>query len=86
MSNENEMMANIYAFGLEMAELEIVELRAEIGRDLACWCRLCPAHADGKPFSAECPDCTPCHADVLGRLVAGLRCDSLTPSAASSRP
>ena len=35
------------------------------GRDLACWCRLCPAHAEGKPLGVTCPDCEPCHADVL---------------------
>lgn len=35
------------------------------GHDLACWCRLCPAHEDGKPLGVECADCAPCHADVL---------------------
>jgi hypothetical protein len=34
------------------------------GNNLACWCRLCPAHADGKPFGVECADCDPCHADT----------------------
>lgn len=38
------------------------------GRDLACWCGLCPAHAEGKPFGVECADCSPCHVDVLGAL------------------
>lgn len=38
------------------------------GRDLACWCRLCSRHADGKPASEDCPDCAPCHADVLLEL------------------
>lgn len=38
------------------------------GRDLACWCELCPAHADGLPLGATCPDCAPCHADVLLEL------------------
>jgi hypothetical protein len=36
------------------------------GRNLACWCRLCPAHQDGKPFGVACWDCAPCHADTLG--------------------
>lgn len=36
------------------------------GRNLMCWCRLCPAHAAGKPFRLACPDCAPCHADTLG--------------------
>lgn len=35
------------------------------GHDLACWCALCPAHTDGKPFDVECADCAPCHADFL---------------------
>lgn len=38
------------------------------GKNLACWCRLCDAHADGKPLGVECPDCAPCHADVLLEL------------------
>jgi len=43
-------------------------LRALRGKNLACWCHLCPAHADGKPFGVDCPDCAPCHADPLGEL------------------
>jgi hypothetical protein len=35
------------------------------GKNLACWCRLCHAHAAGKPFGVECEDCAPCHADTL---------------------
>ena len=38
------------------------------GKDLACWCKLCEQHADGKPLGVDCPDCQPCHADVLLRL------------------
>lgn len=38
------------------------------GRDLACWCRLCDRHLDGKPLGVECSDCQPCHADVLLEL------------------
>lgn len=41
------------------------------GHDLACWCPLCPAHADGKPFGVICPDCAPCHADPLGEIANG---------------
>ena len=37
-------------------------------KNLADWCRLCPAHRDGKPFDVDCRDCDPCHADVLGRI------------------
>lgn len=43
------------------------------GRNLACWCRLCAKHRDGKPFGEACHDCDPCHADVLGCLANGIR-------------
>jgi hypothetical protein len=42
------------------------------GKDLVCWCGLCPKHTDGKPFEVGCPYCEPCHADSLGRVAAGL--------------
>ena len=46
------------------------------GKTLACWCALCPVHADGRPFQIACPDCQPCHADVLLEIAnAPLRCD-----------
>jgi hypothetical protein len=35
------------------------------GCDLACWCRLCSAHAQGRRLGDGCTECTPCHADVL---------------------
>lgn len=38
------------------------------GRNLACWCKLCDKHAEGKPWNEDCPDCQPCHVDVLIRL------------------
>jgi len=38
------------------------------GKNLACWCRLCERHADGKPFGEHCPDCEPCHVDPLGEI------------------
>lgn len=43
---------------------ELYKLR---GHDLACWCRLCPKHADGLPLGETCADCDPCHADALLR-------------------
>lgn len=33
--------------------------------NLACWCGLCPKHANGKPLNEECRDCKPCHTDVI---------------------
>ncbi len=41
------------------------------GKDLACWCRLCEKHKDGKPLGVECPDCAPCHADILLEIANG---------------
>jgi hypothetical protein len=38
------------------------------GKNLACYCKLCPVHADGKPLGVECLDCQPCHADILLEL------------------
>jgi hypothetical protein len=38
------------------------------GKDLACFCKLCPSHADGLPLGLYCPNCAPCHADMLLRL------------------
>lgn len=46
-------------------------LEALRGRDLACWCRLCDRHADGLPLGETCPDCAPCHADVLLEIANG---------------
>lgn len=48
---------------------QVVDYRGDLaGRDLACWCRLCPEHKDGKPLGVECANCAPCHADVLLRI------------------
>lgn len=38
------------------------------GRDLACWCALCPEHRGGLYLGTTCPECAPCHADVLLEL------------------
>lgn len=35
------------------------------GKSLACWCRLCEKHREGKPLGVKCDECSPCHADVL---------------------
>ena len=38
------------------------------GKNLACWCHLCPIHAGhpgGRPLGEHCDDCDPCHVDVL---------------------
>jgi hypothetical protein len=41
------------------------------GKNVACWCHLCPAHKDGKPLGVACPDCAPCHADTLLEVANG---------------
>ena len=35
------------------------------GVNLACWCKLCPKHKNGRPLRTKCADCAPCHADLL---------------------
>jgi len=61
---------------LDFAPTDIAHLR---GRNLACWCRLCPAHADGKTLGASCAACEPCHADwLLGLANSPLRCIGAT--------
>lgn len=58
----------------EYTEYNLRELR---GKNLGCWCRLCPQHADGKPLGIVCDDCAPCHADTLLELAnAPLRCEA----------
>lgn len=43
-----------------------------VGRSVACWCRLCDRHREGGlPLGEECPDCAPCHGDVILRIANG---------------
>lgn len=54
------------------------------GKNLACWCKLCPAHADGKPLGVVCADCAPCHVDLLLTLanppeLIRVRCEWICP-------
>jgi hypothetical protein len=44
------------------------------GKNLACFCRLCDKHSDGKPLNIRCTECAPCHVDVLGELANGFVC------------
>ncbi|WP_338662596.1 DUF4326 domain-containing protein [Pararoseomonas sp. SCSIO 73927] len=54
---------------------ELEQLR---GRNLGCWCALCPDHQAGKPFGVACAACAPCHADTLGELAnAPLTCEAV---------
>ena len=50
---------------LEATEQPSHDLAELSGKHLACHCQLCDAHALGKPLGVDCPDCAPCHADVL---------------------
>lgn len=38
---------------------------------LACYCKLCEKHANGKPLNVACPDCKPCHVDCIGEILYG---------------
>jgi hypothetical protein len=58
-----EIEEAIHASGAKnMGEYAAVALR---GHDLCCWCPLCETHRDGLPLGVDCPDCPPCHADLL---------------------
>lgn len=63
-------------FAAEVAPLlDLAPLR---GRDLLCWCRLCPAHAAGRPFGTDCEACATCHADTLLELAnTPRRCEAV---------
>jgi hypothetical protein len=41
------------------------------GKDLCCWCKLCPRHAQGRPWDEQCDDCAPCHVDILLAVAQG---------------
>jgi hypothetical protein len=47
------------------------QVRALKGKDLMCYCALCPKHADGKRWNEECDDCAPCHVDILLAVAQG---------------
>lgn len=56
-------------FERDLSETWRAAARADLrGRNLACWCKLCDRHKDGLPLGETCPDCAPCHADVLLRV------------------
>lgn|ERR1044072_7890313 len=39
------------------------------GQNVACFCKLCSVHEEsGRPFTIACPDCPPCHGDVVLRI------------------
>lgn len=50
----------------EVRQSVIDSLPSLRGRNLACYCKLCPKHSEtGLPLGEKCVDCAPCHADVL---------------------
>jgi hypothetical protein len=55
----------VFAFRFQASELTADKFDDLRGKNLACWCRLCPEHKDGKPLGVECAKCAPCHADWL---------------------
>lgn len=65
----NEEGAKLVAIRFYRREAERLGVSSQlVGKNLACWCRLCPEHKDGKPFDVTCIACAPCHSDVLGSL------------------
>lgn len=56
------------------------------GKNLACFCALCPVHAEGKPFGLRCDDCSPCHSDPLGEIANARAPDSQVELSKSSPP
>lgn len=53
-----------------LTDAEVDELD---GHDVACFCNLCDRHRDGRPRDCDCPDCPPCHGDVILKLVKQAR-------------
>ena len=71
-TTNNRHAASLYVGFAPQNETLIAAARAELrGRDLACWCRLCELHVDGKPLGIDCPYCEPCHVDTLLKLANG---------------
>ncbi len=68
MIRDQEMAVEWFRSLMKTDPIAMSELR---GKDLACWCRLCEKHKDGKPLGVECPDCAPCHADILLEIANG---------------
>lgn len=58
----------VTAFRATVADCYDLPLDLIRGKNLACWCKLCAKHRDGKPFGESCPDCEPCHCDPLGEI------------------
>ncbi len=46
------------------------------GKNLSCWCKLCPKHSSGKPLNETCTDCAPCHVDPLGIIANNFKCEA----------
>ncbi|MGH6644283.1 MAG: DUF4326 domain-containing protein [Bradyrhizobium sp.] len=74
----SQLSVNAFRAWMELPAQSSLRDRARTalrGKNLACWCRLCPEHQDCKPFSVTCGACAPCHADVLGPIANGPICE-----------
>lgn len=50
----------------------VAEIQRDLrGRNLACYCKLCPKHEAGRPLGTTCEACEPCHVDVLLPIANG---------------
>lgn len=56
----------VVRFACEAAPL--LDLSRLRGKNVGCWCKLCPKHKDGLPLGTECDDCASCHGDVVLEL------------------
>lgn len=65
-----EQALDWYRWYMNKRKLDLSDL---YGRNLACFCHLCDKHKDGRPLNESCPDCDPCHVDVLGELLYGVK-------------
>lgn len=69
MVQDKRHAASLYLGFAPQNERLVTAAQAElVGKNLACWCKLCDLHQDGKPFDSDCPYCDPCHADTLLKI------------------
>ncbi len=66
-SHEDAARVAVSRFEESLTDEQKAQARTKLrGKNLSCWCRLCDQHRKtGLPLGGKCPDCDPCHADVL---------------------
>ena len=67
--SDNRHAASLYlGFAPDQKKLVAAAKKILRGANLACWCKLCDLHTDGKPAGEDCPWCEPCHVDTLIKI------------------